>query len=654
MPRQKKPEGPPPPVNPPPLGSITRSYAEQNKGHIPRNTISFHDASGKWGFLSNFKQSNFQDNRGRTWQSGEHYFQAAKAWLSRDRIAFEKIKNTKAPVSAKNIGNKIKLDVEKWNEISKDIMIDALWWKILSNRSDRLELLTTDDWLIVEMRADFVWGSGLNTKGSIETPVDSWPGQNKLGESWMYIRARLQAMKENGIDLDLLKAEDFIPKYVDKDPLSDAESENDPSDDPENISDIEFAPGHATGDDELTLEFMEKMPSQTATLVQCNCDNPDSMVMKALHNLQGVFNDGMTELENRVEAANKSTNLALIEADVNQRKKLVRIILKEIETYEIRVIDLKHYIVRKVMEWEKEKTSGRLQTMKSIPDQSIQTEIEMEFHSDGATLKGRECSSPRGGVNAKVILAEGCIGSAVEGGGELIGNDEDSAWLDEDQFTTTAKEYDFDSVLGEEDSPAAAPQVRDGVDLVLNEEDSPAAASQVRDDQRPASPTKGLLTAPEKRGKSPDPKMKPNKRPRRDESLVPNDKVDGNSKAFKIIDIGYRYIKRKNGNKKTQPKLLKNVSIEDIPLSIQQRIIWKDARATRHRLDSIAVNEDAAVMGRCWRSDDNKLESREWDRKGECANCLEAKKNGEEDVVCFFFIKTPEICLFKSRDSLRE
>ncbi|KAF7916661.1 hypothetical protein BELL_0961g00010 [Botrytis elliptica] len=203
-------------------------------------------------------------------------------------------------------------------------------------------------------------------------------------------------------------------------------------------------------------------------------------------------------------------------------------------------------------------------------------------------------------------------------------------------------------MLDEANPSDTASEIRDDVESVL--ENLPATATEIRDDERPASPVEDPLSTPEKRGMSPDPTIKPNKRLRRDESLVPdvpNDTVDESSKAFKIIDIGYRYVKGKNGNKKSQPKLLKNVSVEDIPLSTQQRIIWKDARATKHRIDNISANENPEVAGRCWRSDDKKLESREWDRKGECLNCVEAKKNGEEDVVCFYFIKTSEICVFK-------
>lgn len=69
--REKEQAAPPGPHNPPLPGSITMSHAEKNGGYIPRNTIGFHDAGGKWGFLSNFKKSPFKDNLGRTWQTGE-------------------------------------------------------------------------------------------------------------------------------------------------------------------------------------------------------------------------------------------------------------------------------------------------------------------------------------------------------------------------------------------------------------------------------------------------------------------------------------------------------------------------------------------------------------------------------------------------------
>lgn len=88
-------------------------------------------------------------------------------------------------------------------------MIDCIWYKVLCDRTFRLELLTTDDCLIVEMCNDIVWGSGLTMPQSAATPVKLWPGQNKLGEVWMYVRKMLQVMERKGVDLDSLKPEDF-------------------------------------------------------------------------------------------------------------------------------------------------------------------------------------------------------------------------------------------------------------------------------------------------------------------------------------------------------------------------------------------------------------------------------------------------------------
>ncbi|TGO59706.1 hypothetical protein BELL_1231g00010 [Botrytis elliptica] len=213
------------------------------------------------------------------------------------------------------------------------------------------------------------------------------------------------------------------------------------------------------------VESLDKIPSSTATLVQCNCDNPDSIVMKALDNLQDVFNDGMNELEDRVGEAKTSTNRAIIEADVNQREELARILLKEIETYEIQVIDLKYYIVIKVMEWEREKRRGRSYAMEPTQNQSTQTEIEME-----SLLDENGCRFPMSHVevSGNVDLAKTDIEAADREGIKLLSDDDHSDWFEEGPRATPEKGGDVDSVLDEEDPSATSPEKGDDVVRIHN------------------------------------------------------------------------------------------------------------------------------------------------------------------------------------------
>ncbi|KAF7924201.1 uncharacterized protein EAE98_007253 [Botrytis deweyae] len=192
---------------------------------FPKNMIGFHNAGGKWGFLSNFHKSPLRDNLGRTC-----YFQAGKTHLSQDPALFEKFLNAREPQEAKNLGNKVQIDVVEWDKIWQRVMFDCLWYKVLSNPKFRLELLHTADCLIVEMRADNVWGSGLNMGQSAATPVKLWPGKNRLGELWMCVREILMILKGRGVDLEAMKPENFVSqksvkassKIKDSDVLSDS------------------------------------------------------------------------------------------------------------------------------------------------------------------------------------------------------------------------------------------------------------------------------------------------------------------------------------------------------------------------------------------------------------------------------------------------
>lgn len=69
-------------------------------------------------------------------------------------------------------------------------MCNTLYFKFRNEELLKRNLLTTGDLLIVEARDDRVWGTGL--KGFVKartTRIDKWPGENKLGEELMRIRA---------------------------------------------------------------------------------------------------------------------------------------------------------------------------------------------------------------------------------------------------------------------------------------------------------------------------------------------------------------------------------------------------------------------------------------------------------------------------------
>jgi hypothetical protein len=81
-------------------------------------------------------------------------------------------------------------------------MLDTLFFKFSHCEDLKRKLLETGERLIVEARADYVWGSGLNTAKTKRTPVREWKGQNLLGEELMrlreYFQHKEQTQKDSG------------------------------------------------------------------------------------------------------------------------------------------------------------------------------------------------------------------------------------------------------------------------------------------------------------------------------------------------------------------------------------------------------------------------------------------------------------------------
>ncbi|KAF7916673.1 hypothetical protein BELL_0406g00070 [Botrytis elliptica] len=162
-----------------------------------------------WAVVDSSRNSKWE-KRG---QSRSHFADrrtAGKAHLSQDPALFEKFLIGREPQEAKNLGNKVQIDVVEWDKISQRVMFDCLWYKVLSNPKFRLELLYIADCLIVEMRNDIFWGSSLNMSQGAATPVKLWPGQNRLGDLWMCVRKILMILKRRGVDLEAMKPEDFV------------------------------------------------------------------------------------------------------------------------------------------------------------------------------------------------------------------------------------------------------------------------------------------------------------------------------------------------------------------------------------------------------------------------------------------------------------
>lgn len=129
---------------------------------------------GDYAFLSNFYPSSiFDSNDGFTYPTVEHFFQAKKSVILKER---EMISKAETPGKAKRMGRKVQLRSD-WEDIKLFVMEDALRRKFSKQRL-RAALLATGDEELIEGNwwGDTFWG------------VCDGIGENNLGKLLMKIR----------------------------------------------------------------------------------------------------------------------------------------------------------------------------------------------------------------------------------------------------------------------------------------------------------------------------------------------------------------------------------------------------------------------------------------------------------------------------------
>lgn len=145
--------------------------------------IKFWIPSKPYGEFSNFTVSPFKDEKGRTWKTVEHYFQAHK--FTEDGPWFNHIRDLSTAKAAAAVGRMKSSDHPDFEKIRKDwesvkefIMMDALTLKFNSSKPLQDLLLSTGTQVIVEDSPfDYYWGIGKD--GS---------GKNRLGKLLMQLR----------------------------------------------------------------------------------------------------------------------------------------------------------------------------------------------------------------------------------------------------------------------------------------------------------------------------------------------------------------------------------------------------------------------------------------------------------------------------------
>ena len=145
--------------------------------------IKIDSFTGKYYFLSNFSNSYIYDEKGIEYPTVEHYFQAAKTFITQKR---QEIAAAPTPGKAKSLGRHVNLRSD-WNEVKTNVMREALEQKF-SKPDLRDKLLDTGDAWLEEGNTwhDNIWGNCHCEK------CKNIAGENRLGKLLMEIREDLK------------------------------------------------------------------------------------------------------------------------------------------------------------------------------------------------------------------------------------------------------------------------------------------------------------------------------------------------------------------------------------------------------------------------------------------------------------------------------
>ncbi|MGJ8584685.1 MAG: NADAR family protein [Marinosulfonomonas sp.] len=119
-----------------------------------------------------------------------------KALLFEDEEIAAEILATDNPGKQKALGRRVKGFSEAvWDEHKDDIVYRISLEKFRQNKGLRRKLFHTGDRILVEASPmDTIWGIGLEASVANETPMEDWPGQNRLGKILTRVREELRLM----------------------------------------------------------------------------------------------------------------------------------------------------------------------------------------------------------------------------------------------------------------------------------------------------------------------------------------------------------------------------------------------------------------------------------------------------------------------------
>lgn len=141
--------------------------------------IKFYSENQKWGEFSNFALYKITIGN-KTWPTSEHFFQAQ---TFDDKAYQEKIRKSKSPMKAAELGRSRKVKIKKnWDKIKDNMIYQVVLDKFRQHEDLKTLLLDTKDAILVEhTEQDAYWGDGGNGKR-----------KNRLGKTLMQVRNKLE------------------------------------------------------------------------------------------------------------------------------------------------------------------------------------------------------------------------------------------------------------------------------------------------------------------------------------------------------------------------------------------------------------------------------------------------------------------------------
>ena len=127
---------------------------------------------------------------GIQFDTSEHLFMYLKAFHFKDEHTATLIRECHHPAEAKKFGRLIKgYDDAEWTKVRYGAMVNAVQCKFNHNPALRLQLLDTDNLILVEASPyDKVWGVGLAKENDAILDEKNWLGENLLGKALMEVR----------------------------------------------------------------------------------------------------------------------------------------------------------------------------------------------------------------------------------------------------------------------------------------------------------------------------------------------------------------------------------------------------------------------------------------------------------------------------------